>query len=148
MYDTSRNYPTKPAQRCRFTLQSVGNSSPISNYSNTEELLEQRELEIAVPAAATHRAPAHAHAAAEPSRRQVVAVFAGLMLGMFVSSLNLTLVAPAMPTIVAQLGGLDHYSWIALSSLLASTIVVPVAGKLSDLYGRRPFYMAGIGLFM
>ncbi|HXM55380.1 MAG TPA: MDR family MFS transporter, partial [Candidatus Dormibacteraeota bacterium] len=111
-------------------------------------MLEQRELEIAIPAAAPARAPAHVHAAAELSRRQVIAVFAGLMLGMFVSSLNLTLVAPAMPTIVAQLGGLDHYSWIALSSLLASTIVVPIAGKLSDLYGRKPFYMAGIALFM
>jgi EmrB/QacA subfamily drug resistance transporter len=82
------------------------------------------------------------------STRQIMAVFAGLMLGTFISSLNLTLVAPAMPTIVAQLGGLDHYSWIPLSSLLASTIVVPIAGKLSDLYGRKPFYMAGIVVFI
>jgi EmrB/QacA subfamily drug resistance transporter len=87
-------------------------------------------------------------AASRPSTRQVVTVFAGLMLGTFVSSLNLTLVAPAMPTIVAQLGGLEHYSWIALSSIIASTIVVPIAGKLSDLYGRKPFYMTGILLFM
>src|SRR3982074_2335081 len=83
-----------------------------------------------------------------PTRRQLTTVFAGLMLGTFISSLNLTLVAPAMPTIVAQLGGLDHYSWIPLSSLLASTSVVPIAGKLSDLYGRKPFYMAGIVVFI
>lgn len=80
--------------------------------------------------------------------RQLMTVFVGLMLGTFISSLNLTLVAPAMPTIVAQLGGLDHYSWIPLSSLLASTIVVPIAGKLSDLFGRKPFYMAGIVVFI
>ncbi len=73
-----------------------------------------------------------------PSRRHLMTVFAGLMLGTFVSSLNLTLVAPALPTIVAQLGGLEYYSWIPLSSLLASTVIVPVAGKLSDLYGRKP----------
>jgi EmrB/QacA subfamily drug resistance transporter len=82
------------------------------------------------------------------SKRPVAAVFAGLMLGMFVSSLNLTLVAPAMPTIVGQLGGLDHYSWIALSSILSSTITAPIVGKLSDLYGRKPFYMAGVVVFV
>jgi EmrB/QacA subfamily drug resistance transporter len=87
-------------------------------------------------------------AGAAVSGRQVAAVFSGLMLGTFVSSLNLTLVAPAMPTIVAQLGGLEHYSWIPLSSLLASTIIVPIVGKLSDLYGRKPFYMAGILVFI
>jgi len=80
--------------------------------------------------------------------RQLMTVFSGLMLGTFISSLNLTLVAPAMPTIVGELGGLEHYSWIPLSSLLASTIVVPVVGKLSDLYGRKPFYMAGILVFV
>ncbi len=51
-----------------------------------------------------------------PSRRHLMTVFAGLMLGTFVSSLNLTLVAPALPTIVAQLGGLNYYSWIPLIS--------------------------------
>src|SRR5260370_19159844 len=83
-----------------------------------------------------------------PSRRHLMTVFAGLMLGTFVSSLNLTLVAPALPTIVGQLGGLEYYSWIPLSSLLASTVIVPVAGKLSDLCGRKPFYMAGILVFI
>jgi EmrB/QacA subfamily drug resistance transporter len=84
--------------------------------------------------------------------RGVMPIFAGLMLGMLIASLNLTLVAPAMPVIVAQLGGIDHYSWIALASMLASmlasTIVVPIVGRLSDIYGRKPFYMAGIVVFM
>src|SRR5947208_5454102 len=77
----------------------------------------------------------------------VLAVFAGLMLGPLIASLNLTLVAPALPTIVAELGGLADYSWIPISAMLASTIVVPVAGKLSDIYGRKPLYMTGVVVF-
>jgi EmrB/QacA subfamily drug resistance transporter len=74
-------------------------------------------------------------------------VMGGLMLGMLVASLNLTLVAPAMPRIVAELGGIDYYSWIALSSILASTVVVPIVGKLSDIFGRKSFYLGGIVIF-
>lgn len=76
-----------------------------------------------------------------------MAVFAGLMLGSLVASLNLTLVAPALPTIVAELGGLADYSWIPISAMLASTIVTPIAGKLSDVYGRKPLYMTGVVVF-
>ena len=79
--------------------------------------------------------------------RGVMAVFAGLMLGSLVASLNMTLVAPALPTIVAELGGIADYSWIPISAMLASTIVVPIAGKLSDIYGRKPLYMTGILVF-
>jgi len=76
-----------------------------------------------------------------------MAVFAGLMLGSLVASLNMTLVAPALPTIVSELGGLADYSWVPISAMLASTIVVPIAGKLSDIYGRKPLYMSGIVVF-
>src|SRR6195256_5434909 len=79
--------------------------------------------------------------------RGVMAVFAGLMLGSLIASLNLTLVAPVLPTIVAELGGIADYSWIPISAMLASTIVTPIAGKLSDIYGRKPLYMAGIVVF-
>jgi len=79
--------------------------------------------------------------------RGVMAVFAGLMLGSLIASLNMTLVAPALPTIVSELGGLSDYSWIPISAMLASTIVVPLAGKLSDVYGRKPLYMTGIVVF-
>ena len=79
--------------------------------------------------------------------RGVLAVFAGLMLGSLIASLNLTLVAPALPTIVAELGGLADYTWIPISAMLASTIVVPIAGKLSDVYGRKPLYMTGVIVF-
>ncbi|HEY1456477.1 MAG TPA: MDR family MFS transporter [Candidatus Dormibacteraeota bacterium] len=79
--------------------------------------------------------------------RGVMAVFAGLMLGSLIASLNMTLVAPALPTIVSELGGIADYSWIPIAAMLASTIVVPIAGKLSDIYGRKPLYMTGIVVF-
>lgn len=87
-------------------------------------------------------------APATVSAPNVRRIFAGLMLGMLLSSLSQTIVAPAMPRIVAELGGFEHYSWIAVSALIASTVVVPIAGKLSDLYGRKPFYVGGIVVFL
>ncbi|MFL6152458.1 MAG: MDR family MFS transporter [Ornithinibacter sp.] len=75
-------------------------------------------------------------------------VFVGLMLGMLVASISQTIVGPAMPRIVAELGGMDHYSWVATAAMLVSAITVPIVGKLSDLYGRRGFYLAGLGVFM
>lgn len=71
-------------------------------------------------------------------------VFVGLVLGMLVAVTNQTVVSPAMPLIVAELGGIEHYGWIASSALLAAAVAVPVVGKLSDLYGRRGFYVAGL----
>ncbi|WP_197511000.1 MDR family MFS transporter [Tessaracoccus coleopterorum] len=53
-----------------------------------------------------------------------------------------------MPRIVAELGGMEHYSWVATTAMLASAVVVPIAGKLSDQYGRRPFFLAGLLVFM
>ncbi len=75
-------------------------------------------------------------------------VFIGLMLGMLVASISQTIVGPALPRIVAELGGMDHYSWLATAAMLVSAITVPIAGKLSDLYGRKPFYLAGLAVFM
>ena len=75
-------------------------------------------------------------------------IFVGLMLGMLVASISQTIVGPALPTIVSELGGMEHYSWIATGAMLASAIVVPIVGKLSDMYGRRGFYVAGLIVFM
>ncbi|WP_299520360.1 MDR family MFS transporter [uncultured Serinicoccus sp.] len=75
-------------------------------------------------------------------------VFAGLMMGMFVASISQTIVGPALPQIVADLGGMSHYSWVATAAMLVSAVVVPVVGKLSDLYGRKTFYLAGLVIFM
>src|SRR5215204_4718274 len=68
-------------------------------------------------------------------------IFVGLMLGMLVAAISQTIVAPAMPVIVSELGGIEHYSWIATAALLASAVIVPIVGKLSDIYGRRGVYM-------
>lgn len=75
-------------------------------------------------------------------------IFMGLLLGMLVASVSQTIVGPAMPRIVAELGGMDHYSWVATAAMLVSAISVPIVGKLSDLYGRRPFYLAGLAIFI
>ncbi len=70
------------------------------------------------------------------------------MLGMLVASISQTIVGPAMPRIVAELGGMDHYSWVATAAMLVSAIVVPIVGKFSDLYGRRGFFLGGLVVFM
>ncbi|MDO5696671.1 MAG: MDR family MFS transporter [Dermatophilus congolensis] len=75
-------------------------------------------------------------------------VFIGLMLGMLVSSISQTIVGPAIPRIVAELGGMEHYSWLATTAMLVSAVSVPIVGKLSDLYGRRAFYLGGLAVFM
>src|SRR5919205_2304297 len=75
-------------------------------------------------------------------------IFIGLMLGMLVAAVNQTIVSPAMAVIVAELGGIEHYSWIATSTLLVSAVSIPMVGKLSDIYGRRGFYIAGLVIFM
>ena len=75
-------------------------------------------------------------------------VFAGLMLGMLVASVSQTIVGPALPRIVAELGGMSHYSWVATAAMLVSAVTVPIIGKFSDLYGRRTFYIGGIVVFM
>lgn len=75
-------------------------------------------------------------------------VFIGLMIGMLVGSISQTIVGPAMPRIVADLGGMEHYSWVATAAMLVTAITVPIVGKFSDLYGRRGFYLGGLLVFM
>jgi len=70
------------------------------------------------------------------------------MLSLFLASMESTVVATAMPTIVGQLGGLEHYSWVFSAFMLASTTTVPIYGKLSDIYGRRKLYVFAMGLFL
>ncbi|MCI5825838.1 MAG: MFS transporter, partial [Arcanobacterium sp.] len=75
-------------------------------------------------------------------------IFIALLLGMFSASMNQTIVGPAMPRIIAELGGMEHYSWVATVALLASALVTPIVGKLSDMFGRRIFYIGGLGVFI
>jgi len=67
---------------------------------------------------------------------------------MFTASLSSTIVSTAVPTIVADLNGFELYGWVFTGFMLASTVTMPIAGKLSDVYGRRPIYMFGIATYL
>ncbi len=82
------------------------------------------------------------------SRNRILMVTAGIMLSLFLASMESTVVATAMPTIVGQLGGLEHYSWVFSAYMLTSTTTVPLYGKISDLYGRRILYVVAMALFL
>jgi EmrB/QacA subfamily drug resistance transporter len=80
--------------------------------------------------------------------KALTTVFAALMLGMFLAALDQTIVATALPTIVGELGGLNHLSWVVTAYLLASTVSTPIYGKLGDMYGRKPVFLAAILIFL
>ena len=82
------------------------------------------------------------------SRGRLISILIGVMLGMLLASLDQTIVGTALPRVVADLGGLDHYAWVVTAYLLASTVTVPIYGKLSDIYGRRVFFIGGMVLFL
>ncbi len=82
------------------------------------------------------------------SPNRVYLITAGIMLSLFLASMESTVVATAMPTILGQLGGLEHYSWVFAAFMLASTTTVPLYGKLSDLYGRRRLYGFAMLVFL
>ncbi len=82
------------------------------------------------------------------THRQILVVFSGLMLGMFLAALDQTIVATALPTIVNSLHGLNHISWVVTAYLLTSTISTPLYGKLSDLFGRKFLFQLAIVVFL
>ncbi|XOS91724.1 MFS transporter [Brevibacillus laterosporus] len=82
------------------------------------------------------------------SQKQKVVVMIALMASMFFAAINQTLVSSAMPRIIAMLGGLDYYSWVITVYMLTSTVATILVGKLSDIYGRKPFLLTGIVIFM
>ena len=71
-----------------------------------------------------------------------------VLVTMFFSALDQTVVATAMPVIIGSLKGFSIYAWVFTSYMIAATVTVPIYGKLSDVYGRKPFYIIGLGLFM
>ena len=82
------------------------------------------------------------------SHRRVLIIIGALMLGMFLAALDQTIVATALPTIVADLHGASHLSWIVVAYLLAATVSTPLWGKLGDQYGRKFFFQAAIVIFL
>jgi len=91
---------------------------------------------------------AHSPEAPALTRREILTVFAGLMAGMSLASLDGTAVNTAIATMVADLGGLSAYAWIGTAYLLTSTVSNALFGKLSDIYGRRPMFQAAIVTFI
>jgi len=80
--------------------------------------------------------------------RQILIAFSGLVLAMLLAALDSTIVSTALPTIVSELGGLEHLAWVVTAYLLAQTIVTPIYGKLGDLYGRKIVLQSAIVLFL
>ncbi len=74
--------------------------------------------------------------------------FAGVMLAMFLSSLDQTIVGTAMPRIISDLGGFSHYTWVTTAYIITSAVTIPITGKLTDMYGRKFFYIGGLGIFI
>src|SRR5438034_7520319 len=91
---------------------------------------------------------AHAGPTQTADQRSIWVIFSGLMLALLIASLDQTVVATALPTIVSDLGGLSQLSWVVTGYLLASTVSTPLWGKLGDLYGRKRLFQAAIVLFL
>jgi MFS family permease len=81
-------------------------------------------------------------------KRQIYITFTGVLLAIFLSTMDDTIVATALPRILADLGGFAHYTLVTTAYLITSTIMIPITGKLTDLFGRKWFYTAGLVIFI
>ena len=98
--------------------------------------------------ATAHQDTFHTSGIVQLTRPQLVGTLGGLMLGMLLAALDQTIVATAEPQTIAHLSGFDRYPWVSTAYLLSSTISVPIFAKLSDLFGRKTFFLAGAILFV
>src|SRR5215210_3795152 len=81
---------------------------------------------------------------AEMDRTARILASIGVGLALFLAALDQTIVGTALPRIVAELNGLEYFAWVATAYLVTSTLMTPLAGKLGDLFGRKPFLLAGM----
>jgi EmrB/QacA subfamily drug resistance transporter len=81
-------------------------------------------------------------------RKQVIITFGGVMLAMFLGALDQTIVGTAMPRIISDLGGFTQYTWVTTAYIITSAVTVPITGKLTDIYGRKYFYIGGLTIFI
>ena len=96
----------------------------------------------------TSGAPPAAHSEAPLTHRQIMVILSGLLLGMFLAALDQTIVSTAVRTIADELQGQTAQAWVTTAYLITSTVSTPLYGKLSDTYGRKPFYLFAIGIFV
>lgn len=125
---------------------STGTDGEISGAASGSATAPSAASEVSQASAATEASPASAATAAPRARRGPVV--AALMLGMALAALDGTIVSTAVPQIVGDLGGLAVFSWLFSGYLLAVTVTLPVYGKLSDTFGRKPVLIAGIVVFL
>ena len=88
------------------------------------------------------------HAGEDLSKRAKQGIVVAIMLALFLGALDQTIVGTALPRIITELNGANLYTWVVTIYLLASTVTVPIYGKLSDMYGRKPLLLIGVGLFL
>lgn len=81
-------------------------------------------------------------------RHRLALILPGLLLGLLLAALDQTIVGTAMPRVIAELRGLEHYAWVFTAYMLTSTVTVPLYGKLSDIYGRRTVFLFGMAVFL
>jgi EmrB/QacA subfamily drug resistance transporter len=108
--------------------------------------ISTRETFMSTPATAA-RSGGHAPPGGQLSHRQILEILGGLMMGMFLAALDQTIVASAIRTIGDDLHGLSIQAWVTTAYLITATISTPLYGKLSDMYGRKPFFLAAITIF-
>src|SRR6266702_1824006 len=82
------------------------------------------------------------------SKRDTILTMAGVLMVMLLASLDQTIVSTALPRVIADLHGFDRYTWVSTAYLLTSTVTVPIYGKLSDLFGRKPIFLFGVVIFL
>src|SRR5438105_12595342 len=128
-----RSWSACATGRCPATAAGLTSRSTFFNAGPRQERL----TELAVPAAVT-----------AVERPRVRLIFGALLLVLLLASLDQTIVSTALPTIVGDLGGLSHLSWVVTGYLLASTIAGPLYGKLGDLYGRKSLLQGAIVIFL
>ncbi|MER2133969.1 MAG: MDR family MFS transporter [Arthrobacter sp.] len=126
---------THPGARAATDL-----GSPASSYRTASAPVAPAPPEPPLPSSGGAPAP--------HSRRQLAVVFSGLIMAVLISALDQTIVSTALPTIVGDLQGLEHLSWVITAYLLTSTIGLPIYGKLGDLLGRKNIFIFAIVVFL
>src|SRR5882757_6063907 len=92
--------------------------------------------------------PVDEHGFEQRTHREILLVMSGLMVAMLLAMLDNMIVAPALPTIVGELGGLEHLAWVTTAYILGTTIGTPLWGKFGDLFNRKTIFMISIVIFL
>ena len=135
----------------RFTAHGAEAIHPVARTATDLGSPASTSQTVPAPASPAPPEPPPGHGPGAPaphSRRQLALVFSGLIMAVLISALDQTIVSTALPTIVGDLRGLEHLSWVITAYLLTSTIGLPIYGKLGDLLGRKNIFIFAIAVFL